>query len=48
MTGVTNTLIALFIAFFFAKTGDTEWYWWVALGFLVLVDEISKYLKGNI
>lgn len=47
MSGITNSFIVLFIAFFFEKA-DAEWYWWVALAVLFLIDEVSDWAKRRI
>jgi hypothetical protein len=44
MNGITNSLIILFIAFFFQKA-EAEWYWWVVLGILVVLDEFNEWRK---
>ena len=48
MNSITNSLMVLFIAFFFAKTEGTEWYWWAALVLLFLLDEYRDWGKKRI
>jgi hypothetical protein len=43
---LNNSLMALLCAFFFAKAENTEWYWWVVLGLLVLLDEINAWRRS--
>lgn len=43
---LNNSLLALLCAFFFAKADNTEWYWWVVLGILVLMDEINAWRRS--
>ena len=45
---LNTSILALLTAFFFAKSDSTEWYWWVALGYFVLMDEINAYVKRRI
>lgn len=47
MNSMTNSLMVLFIAFFFEKA-EAEWYWWLALGFLFLLDEYQDWGKKRI
>jgi hypothetical protein len=47
MNQITNSLIVLFVAFFFEKS-EAEWYWWVALGLLFVLDEYQSWGKKRI
>jgi len=44
MNNITNSLIVLFIAFFFQKA-EAEWYWWVLLSVLAVLDELNEWRK---
>jgi len=47
MNNLTNSLVVLFIAFFFEKA-DAEWYWWVWLVLLFILDEYQTWGKRRI
>jgi len=47
MSAITNSLIVLFIAFFFEKA-NAEWYWWVVLVILFVLDEYKDWAKKRI
>ena len=47
MNQMTNGFIVLFIAFFFEKA-DAEWYWWLGLVMLFILDEYKDWGRKRI
>jgi hypothetical protein len=47
MNQMTNSFVVLFIAFFFEKS-EAEWYWWLGLVVLFVLDEYKGWGRKSI